>query len=185
MESWFLIAAGLCGITVIIYTLRIVPLNPGTTLSHHIARSRRTALLGMVTLPAIGILIACWTVVVWPPLVIALLLFLVSLMFMIMGVLPYERSRWGDMIHDMAGWGSVLLMVAIEVAMALWVHKAVFVSAIAILSQAIALALYLFFPRSRRYLLLIGQLICFWAFFAVLAAASWGCIAINCTQGAL
>lgn len=169
---WLLGGMTACGVLLVVATLRLVPARFDITLSQHIMRHPRAVIFGKVLLPLIGGLLAAWTLGYSLPLLLTSLLLLLSVFFVIMGLLPYGVNARKDRVHDMAAWGSVPLIILAEMA-ALWFYQGaerwVILAALSVQLALVAVRVVPFLKPWRQKLTLIGQLV----FFAGLFATLW------------
>lgn len=168
---WLGLMAG-CLLVLLVYTLWMVPLQLGKTLSMHIEQRTRTVIAGKILLPLTGLSLALWAVQSALPRVVQLLLLIVSLNFCVMGLVPFGVSQRRTLVHNIAAWGCIPVITIIEVLVLLSdTHPVVrVVASSALVCQAIVLGCYFFAKPWHRYIMLVGQAIYFSLFVAMIWA---------------
>lgn len=172
MGLGLLVAAFGCMAVLTTLTLRRVPIDLSKTLSQHIQQQRVTVWLGHVLLSVIGLLLAVWWWLRPLPLALDGLLLVMVVNCVVMGVLPYGVSKRQNLVHDLAAWGSVPVVLVFELAALGLPARVAWVALGALICQLALLAIR-FVPSLsawRPKLTLIGQLVFFAGFAAVLVA---------------
>ena len=168
---WLGLMAG-CLLVLLVYTLWMVPLQLGKTLSMHIEQRTRTVIAGKILLPLTGLSLALWAVQSALPRAMQLLLLVVSLNFCVMGLVPFGVSQRRTLVHNIAAWGCIPVITIIEALVLLSdTHLVVrVVTSGALVCQAIVLGCYFFAKSWHRYIMLVGQAIYFSLFVVMIWA---------------
>lgn len=171
MGVLLLLTAVLSGAALVAYTLNSTPIRTDKTLSQHIMLSRQTIIAGAVLLSIIGVSLLIWAHMRQVPLPLQVIISCIAVAFIVMGVVPHGRGVQRNRVHNYVAWGSAPLMMASELLIAWFFPAAMLIAQVAVLYQLVILLLYHLAPLWHRYIVLVGQLVYFAAFFLILFVA--------------
>lgn len=174
MSAVLLLTTVMCLSVLSVVVLKRVPLRLDKTLSQHINQTAYTIFIGRVFLAIAGLALICWAILIkTPSAAIELIALAIGACFIIMGQFPYGASRRNDIVHDIAAWGSMVLMLALETFLfgivGLFLSLPQIIVGLAIISQVLLIVTYILVKPAKRTLMLIGQFIYFFTFMLSLA----------------